>query len=235
MAYAFDSENFGQAVVDVERLVTRLANHERELAALSDVIQGESGPVSATVAAASESLADDDGAGAAVVLDQLGDLLNAVQALRVGAREQLRLAEGVRNRLAGTSTPGNDDVTRRPLVLVVDDSKDNRDVAALLLETSGFDAITASNGLEGLIVAHYARPSVVLMDVAMPVLDGIQATRLLRASPATQAINVIAHTARADLDGIPMSQLFETVLKKPASPDTMVALVQRYSSPQSAS
>jgi CheY-like chemotaxis protein len=66
------------------------------------------------------------------------------------------------------------------------------------------------------------------MDVAMPVLDGIQATRLLRASPATQGINVIAHTARTDLDGVPLSQLFESVLAKPASPDVMLAVVQRY-------
>ena len=160
------------------------------------------------------------------------DLLTTVQELRVGAQEQTRIAESLRNRLAGTTASSDgSQAPRRPLVLVVDDSRDNREVAALLLESSGFDAITASNGLEGLIVAHYTRPAVVLMDMVMPVLDGIQATRLLRASPATQGINVIAHTARTDLDGLPMSQLFESVLPKPTSPDQMVATVQRYSSP----
>lgn len=226
MAYAFDSESFGQAVVHIERLVARLANHELALAALSAALEGESDDG----VAANGTRANGHARRPSPEPDPLEALLGALHALRAGAREQLRLAEGVRDGLVGTSPSTHNGGPRRPLVLVVDDSKDNREVAALLLETSGFDAITASNGLEGLIVAHYARPSVVLMDVAMPVLDGIQATRLLRASPATQRINVIAHTARADLDGVPMSQLFETVLKKPASPDMMVELVQRYSS-----
>ncbi len=201
MGHPLREGSFGQLVVDAERLVAQVSDHERGLASLAGRLEGDSGAV-----------------------------LTTVQELQVGAQEQKRIAESLRNRLAGAMAPGQEgEAPRRPLVLVVDDSKDNRDVAALLLESSGFDAITASNGLEGLIVAHYTRPSVVLMDVAMPVLDGIQATRLLRASPATQGINVIAHTARTDLDGVPLSQLFESVLAKPASPDVMLAVVQRYS------
>ena len=237
MAHAFDSEGFGHVVADIERLVARLSNHERGVAALSDLIERDGGAVAATIAAAGAALATLDGAGAsAVASDRLGDLLRAMQELLASAQEQRRLAETVRDRLAstaGTAAPGNGNGTRRPLVLVVDDSQDNRDVAALLLESSGFDAITASNGLEGVIVAHNTRPAVVLMDVAMPILDGIQATRLLRASPVTQGINVIAHTARADLDSIAMARLFESVLPKPASPDTMLEVVQRYSASHS--
>ena len=200
MGHALREGSFGQLVVDAERLVAQVSDHERGLASLAGRLEGDGGAV-----------------------------LTTVQELQVGAQEQKRIAESLRNRLAGAVTSRtNGDAPRRPLVLVVDDSKDNRDVAALLLESSGFDAITASNGLEGLIVAHYTRPAVVLMDVAMPVLDGIQATRLLRASPATQGINVIAHTARTDLDGVPLSQLFESVLAKPSSPDVMLAVVQRY-------
>ena len=196
MARAFDGDGFGPLVVDAERLAARAADHERGLASLADRLQ-------------------DDSTAVATLLQ-----------LIVGAQEQRRIAETLRDRLAGAPAPGSDE-PRRPLVLVVDDSKDNRDVAALLLETSGFDAITAGNGLEGLIVAHYTRPAVVLMDVAMPILDGIQATRLLRASPVTQGINVIAHTAKVDLDSTAMARLFESVLPKPASPDTMLELVQR--------
>jgi len=234
MGHAFDGENFGQLVVDAERLVARASDHERGLASLAELLDGDGGAVAATIASAGGALAHYDLTGTAsaapVSADRLNDLLTTLQQLRVGAQEQRRIAQSLRDRLAGTPAPDGEE-PRRPLVLVVDDSKDNRDLAALLLETSGYDAITASNGLEGLIVAHYTRPAVVLMDVAMPVLDGIQATRLLRASPATQGINVIAHTARPDLDELPMSQLFEGVLSKPASPDTMLALVQRYAGP----
>ena len=205
MTHARREGSFGQLLVDAERLVARASDYERGLASLSDRLE--------------------DGT----------ELLTTLQELRIGALEQRRIAESLRNQLAGSMPSTRDgEMPRRPLVLVVDDSKDNREVAALLLESSGFDAITASNGLEGLIAAHYTRPAVVLMDVAMPVLDGIQATRLLRASPATQGINVIAHTARTDLDGVPLSQLFESVLAKPASPDLMLAVVQRYSASASA-
>ena len=104
-------------------------------------------------------------------------------------------------------------------------------MAAMLLETSGFDAITAGNGLEGLIVAHYTRPAVVIMDVAMPVLDGVQATRLLKASHVTHRINVIAYTAKMNLEDVAVNRLFVDVLRKPASPETMVGLVQRFAMP----
>ena len=232
MGHALREGSFGQLVVDAERLVAQVSDHERGLASLAVRLEGDGGPVAAPVAVAGATLGSYDvGATGANALspDSLPDLLTTVQELRVGVQEQKRIAESLRNRLAGAMASRNgSDAPRRPLVLVVDDSKDNRDVAALLLESSGFDAITASNGLEGLIVAHYTQPAVVLMDVAMPVLDGIQATRLLRASPATQGINVIAHTARTDLDGMPLSQLFESVLAKPASPDVMLAVVQRY-------
>src|SRR4029453_17217060 len=115
------------------------------------------------------------------------DILAILGELWVGAREQRRIADSIRTRLIG-DVGASHGAEPRPLVLVVDDSADSRDMAAMLLETSGFDAITAGNGLEGLIVAHYTRPAVVIMDVAMPVLDGLQATRLLKASHVTHDI-----------------------------------------------
>ena len=137
-----------------------------------------------------------------------------------------------RARLLGDIPAAADGAPRRPLVLVVDDSSDNRDMAAMLLETAGFDTITAGNGLEGVIVAHYTRPAVVIMDIAMPVLDGVHAARLLKASQVTQAINVIAYTAKMSLDGdAPLDQLFVDVLRKPASPESMIGLVQRFALP----
>jgi two-component system, cell cycle response regulator DivK len=233
MSHAFDPDSFGQLVVDAERLAAQTAEHEHSLSSLEKLLENDGGAVAAVIVEAGVAL--HGGASAVVTPNRLGDLLATVQELRLGAAEQKRTAESLRARLAGRLSTDGADAAPRPVVLIVDDSKDNREVTALLLETSGFDAITASNGLEGLIAAHFARPSVVIMDVAMPVLDGIQATRLLRASPVTQRINVIAHTARMLLDGdAPLGELFEEVLPKPASADAMISAVQRYATSNAA-
>jgi len=68
----------------------------------------------------------------------------------------------------------------RPLVLVVDDNEVNRIVAATLVRTLGFDAVTACDGVEALAHCERLHPAVVLMDLDMPALDGISATRRLR-------------------------------------------------------
>ena len=203
MPHTFDSAGFGELGADAERLAVQAAEHERRLAALVESVEN----------------------------NREDNLLATVRELCVDARQQRQIANTIRARLFGGTEPVNTDTVKRPLVLIVDDSQDNREMAAMLLETSGFDAITAGNGLEGVIVAHYTRPSVVIMDVAMPVLDGVQATKLLKASRVTQGINVIAYTAKMNLDDAPMTRLFAGVLLKPASPETIVGLVQRFAVP----
>ena len=202
MPHTFDSTGFAELGADVERLAARAMEHEQRLASLVDALEGDP--------------------------DNL--LVATLRGLCVEAREQRRIADGIRGHLIGhaTSTNGH---ARRPLVLIVDDSPDNRDMAAMLLETSGFDTITAGNGLEGVIVAHYTHPAVVIMDVAMPVLDGVQAARLLKASQATHDIKVIAYTAKMNVDEAPADRVFADVLRKPASPDAIVGAVQRFALP----
>ena len=88
----------------------------------------------------------------------------------------------------------------RGRVLIADDEEAARRSLGQILEEDGFQVLTATNGLEGVIAAHYyARPSVILMDLTMPVLNGLEAARLIRASAATQDLKVIAYTARPDL------------------------------------
>ena len=203
MPHSFDSASFGELGADAERLSAQAAEHERRLAALVEAVENNSE----------------------------NNFLATLRELCVDARQQRQIANTIRARLLGETAPNGADSEKRPLVLIVDDSQDNRDMAAMLLETSGFDAITAGNGLEGVIVAHYTRPAVVIMDVAMPVLDGVQATKLLKASRVTQSINVIAYTAKMNLDDAPMGRLFADVLQKPASPETIVGLVQRFALP----
>jgi CheY-like chemotaxis protein len=110
--------------------------------------------------------------------------------------------------------------------LIVDDAEDNRELAATVLEHSGFHAVTAANGLEGVIAAHCLRPVAVLMDVTMPVLNGIEAARLLKASASTRSMPVIAYTAKPDFYEGPLTRLFVGVLGKPATPEAIVAKVR---------
>ena len=112
-------------------------------------------------------------------------------------------------------------------VLVVDDYSDVRDLLARVLEGAGFVVRTAANGLEGLIAAYEMRPSVIVMDVSMPVLDGIEATRLLKAIKATRDARVIAFTGNPAFDESPTRTLFAAVLAKPATPGTVVAMVRQ--------
>ena len=70
---------------------------------------------------------------------------------------------------------------RTNAVLVVADHPDIRDLVARVLLEAGFIVRTAPNGLEGLIAAYQMRPHVIVMDVAMPILNGIEATRLIKA------------------------------------------------------
>ena len=86
----------------------------------------------------------------------------------------------------------------RPLVLVVDDNEINRIVAATLLRTLGFDAVTACDGVEALAHCERLHPAVVLMDLDMPAMDGITATRRLRELERTGVIapcSIVAATA----------------------------------------
>jgi CheY-like chemotaxis protein len=82
-----------------------------------------------------------------------------------------------------------------PLVLLVDDYEDNRRLFAEFLERSGFRTAVAGNGEEGLAKASALHPEVIVMDLAMPDLDGFEVTRRLRADEGTRRTPVIALTA----------------------------------------
>src|SRR4051812_14317123 len=106
-------------------------------------------------------------------------------------------------------------------VLVVDDYDDARTLIATLLEHAGFVVRTATNGLEAVIAASEMRPAVIVMDVAMPVLAGIEAARLIKASDTTRHARVIAYTGNPPLASH-IAQLFVSVLEKPAALDLVL-------------
>jgi two-component system cell cycle response regulator DivK len=89
----------------------------------------------------------------------------------------------------------------KPVVLLVDDYPDAREMYAEYLEFSGFEVVEAGNGLEALERALDRTPDVILMDLSLPVMDGWEATRRLKADDRTKHIPVLAVTGHA-LTGI---------------------------------
>ena len=82
-------------------------------------------------------------------------------------------------------------------ILLVEDNEMNRDMLSRRLERRGYDVIVAVDGEEGVARARAEMPDLVLMDMSLPVLDGWEATRQLKAAPETKSIPVIALTAHA--------------------------------------
>ena len=113
------------------------------------------------------------------------------------------------------------------LVLVVDDFDDTRELYAMALASAGFDVAEAANGEEALERVAATRPAVVVMDLSMPVVDGWEATRRLKANPETAGIVVIALTGHSTGLGIEKARKAgaDAVLGKPCLPDDLIALV----------
>lgn len=116
----------------------------------------------------------------------------------------------------------------QPLVLLAEDFEDARELYRDYLEFSGFTVQTASNGRDAIDQAIALQPDLILMDASMPVLDGWQATRELKANPATQHIPVLALTAHAFDDARQQAKAVgcDGFVTKPCLPDDLVARVR---------
>jgi two-component system cell cycle response regulator DivK len=147
--------------------------------------------------------------------------------LCVAARESRVTAGRLLSDLGCTDGPAPSRESVRNAVLVVDDYEDSRELVSDLLHGAGFVVRTASNGLEAILAAYEMRPAVILMDVTMPVLDGLEATRLIKAIDAIRDTRVIAYTARPALNETIVNELFAAVLQKPAPLDLVLATVRR--------
>jgi CheY-like chemotaxis protein len=82
-------------------------------------------------------------------------------------------------------------------ILLVEDNEMNRDMLSRRLSRRGFDVLIAENGKAGVELAASERPDLILMDMSLPVMDGWEATRRIKANPVTSRIPVIALTAHA--------------------------------------
>jgi two-component system cell cycle response regulator DivK len=113
-------------------------------------------------------------------------------------------------------------------ILVVEDMLDNRHIMRDLLTSAGYEVIEAIDGAAGVAAALAHRPDLVLMDIQLPVLDGYEATRRIRANPETSGIPVIAVTSYA-LSGDEAKALeagCDGYVAKPFSPRQLLAKVR---------
>jgi CheY-like chemotaxis protein len=84
-----------------------------------------------------------------------------------------------------------------PKILLVEDTEMNRDMLSRRLVRNGFDVVMAIDGGQGVAMAASEKPDLILMDLSLPVMDGWEATRRVKADAATSTIPVIALTAHA--------------------------------------
>ncbi|HIK18048.1 MAG TPA: response regulator [Leptolyngbyaceae cyanobacterium M33_DOE_097] len=82
-------------------------------------------------------------------------------------------------------------------ILLVEDNEMNRDMLSRRLERKGFEVLIAVDGGQGVELAIAQTPDLILMDMSLPIMDGWEATRRLKAQPETQTIPIIALTAHA--------------------------------------
>jgi CheY-like chemotaxis protein len=117
----------------------------------------------------------------------------------------------------------------RPCVLLVDDYPDAREMYSEYLEFSGFDVVEAGNGMEALQRAVDTTPDIILMDLSLPVMDGWEATRRLKADQRTKAIPVVALTGHA-LAGISEGAKqagCDAFVTKPCLPEDLVREIRK--------
>jgi len=115
-------------------------------------------------------------------------------------------------------------------ILVVEDDPDNRRIVAKVLSVEGYDVIEAIDGIEALAQARAERPDLILMDLALPNVDGWEATRQLKSDPETRSIPVVALTAvamRGDEEQARAAGC-DDYLPKPARPAAIRAVVKKY-------
>ena len=119
--------------------------------------------------------------------------------------------------------------SQRPRVLLVDDYPDAREMYTEYLEFSGFEVVEAGNGQEALQRAAESAPDIILMDLSLPVMDGWEATRRLKADKRTASIPVVALTGHA-LAGISEGAKragCDAFITKPCLPEDLVKEIRK--------
>jgi two-component system, cell cycle response regulator DivK len=115
-------------------------------------------------------------------------------------------------------------------ILVVEDHEDNRQILRDLLASAGYEMIEAENGEVGVAAAIAERPDLILMDIQLPLLDGYEATRRIKADPALKSIPIIVVTSYAlsgDEDKARAAGC-DAYIAKPYSPRQLLARIRDF-------
>lgn len=115
-------------------------------------------------------------------------------------------------------------------ILIIEDQEDNRAILRDLLSQAGYALIEAADGEEGVELAQSERPDLILMDIQLPVIDGYEATRRIKAKPELRSIPIIAVTSYA-LSGDEAKARAagcDGYVTKPFSPRDLLAKVRAY-------
>jgi len=113
-------------------------------------------------------------------------------------------------------------------VLVVDDDTDIRDSISLLLKYEGYDVSTASNGSEGFEQLKIKRPSLILLDLMMPIMDGWQFKTEIDLNPDLKNIPIIVVSADGNIKNKSESIGVSEYLAKPIDIDSLLTMVKKY-------
>jgi CheY-like chemotaxis protein len=232
MSLSFTDDEFIRIDGSARRLEEQAGSQERQIEILLSTAEANVQlSLSALARPREPTLACVDRLGVALraQLRRCEESVKTARQLCAAARENRlamkRLVADLHHGLSKSVAPPH--LSTRHAVLVVDAYEDCRQILSTLLQGAGFIVRTASNGVEAIIAAYEMKPTVIIMDVTMPVLDGVEATRLIKAIDALRDARVIAYTATVAPDALLVNKQFAAVLQKPASLDVVVATVRQ--------
>jgi CheY-like chemotaxis protein len=138
----------------------------------------------------------------------------------------LKPTTGSQSKLGADETPKRDD---QPTILLVEDTEDNRQMMRKLLEMSGYRVVEATNGEEAVKVTSSERPGLILMDLSLPIIDGLAATRLIRNLPNSEGLPIVAVSAHdtADFHAEALAAGCNAYITKPINYPELEDIVQK--------
>ena len=119
---------------------------------------------------------------------------------------------------------------KKKRILIVEDNLDLTYILLRLVENAGYDSILAVNGQEAVDMSATQYPDLILMDIMMPVMDGLEATRLIRENPKTNSIPIIAVTAMSSMRDREkcLQNGCNDYMSKPFTPSQLAANIEKH-------
>ena len=115
---------------------------------------------------------------------------------------------------------------RRPLILVADANEDNRELYATYLRANGYGVVNARDGAEAIAIARTRRPAVVVLDLHMPRVDGLRATRAMRRDATIRRTPILVVTADDTRQQDALDAGANAVCLKPCAPDALLSHIE---------